>query len=115
MIICQTIRNTIFDTFKEDLINERVYSLIIDESTGISVNNYLCIWIRYFNKDKRKTITNFLGFTECVCATADILSECIKKFPQKLHLNIDNVIGLAPYGVNICGKNNSVYVIFNLS
>lgn len=62
------------------LLNELVlnvknvkFSIIVDESTDISVVKYLCICVRYFSKKSNNIITDFLGILVVETATAQSL------------------------------------------
>lgn len=130
------IKNVISEGFKIELIKDigdQQYSLIIDESTDVSVCKYLCLCIRYvlsvivlvhqiniairicfsyFSKIKRKIITNFLGLVEITMATAEILADVIQEFLKNIGLNVKKMIGLGTDGANnLCGKHHSVYTI----
>lgn len=110
------IQNVIGPSVLQDIINDiggRSYSLIIDESTDISVMKYLCVCVRYFSISLKRPMTAFLGIIEIVVeASAVNLSDLLNQFLNKLGLNIKNLIGLGTDGAsNLCGKNHSVYTI----
>jgi hypothetical protein len=68
------IRNAIAPSILQDIIKnigQRRYSIILDESTDVSVNKYLAICVRYF--DGTKIITDCLGLIEIEHATAEDL------------------------------------------
>lgn len=91
-------------------IADKPYSLIIDESTDISVFKYMCFCVRYHSSSRNKVITEYLGLCSIERATAEDLVLNIKNFLKDLKLNINNLIGLGTDGAaNLCGRNHSVY------
>lgn len=89
-----------------------MYSLIIDESTDISVIKYLCLCIRYYSMTKMKHVTEFLGLIIVENSTADVLYTSIKEYIIKYNLKLKNLIGLGIDGANsLCGMNHSVFAL----
>lgn len=109
------IKNVIAESLKEELradLEDSCYSLIIDESTDISVLIYQCLCIRYYSVSQRKIITQYLGLCEVVRCTAVNLAETIERFLKAMKLNLSNLTGLGTDGANnLCGSNNSVFTI----
>ncbi|XP_050059097.1 uncharacterized protein LOC114130437 isoform X1 [Aphis gossypii] len=67
------ILNVLSPSIVEDLvkdIGDIGYSLIVDESTDVSVNKYMAYCIRYFSKSKNQIRNEFLGFVIVERATA---------------------------------------------
>ena len=58
------IKNVISPSLLESLISDigqSKYSLIVDESTDISQNKWMCICVRFFNQKNSQIVTHFLG------------------------------------------------------
>jgi hypothetical protein len=72
MLLKNVIGPVLLEALVED-VNNNYFSLIIDESTDISVNKYLCLCIKYFSEISQKVLTNFLGIIEVERVTADCL------------------------------------------
>lgn len=94
-VIAPTLLNDLLDDLKDC-----PYSLIIDESTDITMVKYLCICIRYFSKKAQKILVCFLGLIEIEEATAECLYLKLKEFLKNLKLNVLNLIGIGTDGAN---------------
>lgn len=67
------ILNVLSPAIVEDLvkdIGDIWYSLIVDESTDVSVNKYMAYCIRYLSKSKNEIRNEFLGLVVVERATA---------------------------------------------
>lgn len=67
------ILNAISPALIEDLVTdvgESGYSLIVDESTDVSVFKYMAYCIRYFSRSKNQIMNDFLGLVVIECAPA---------------------------------------------
>ncbi|KAK3921139.1 LOW QUALITY PROTEIN: Zinc finger protein 862, partial [Frankliniella fusca] len=92
-------------------VGEQGYSLIIDESTDISVVKFMAVMIKYHSVTSNEIVTDFLGFIEVYRATAEALFYHLPNF--WVGLDYKKVIGLGTDGAsNLCGKHNSVYSRF---
>lgn len=76
------------------------YSLIVDESTDVSVNKYMAYCIRYFSKSTNQIRNEFLGLIVVERATAVALYEGTIEFLKQLNLNPKNMIGLGVDGAS---------------
>lgn len=77
------IKNVISPAWLEEVIGDIQgvpFSLIIDESTDISVTKYMCVCVRYYSRLKNQVMTHFLGLIELEYSTAECLSEKLKLF-----------------------------------
>jgi len=103
----------VFPCLQEDILKDirtAPFSLIIDESTDVSVIKHLCMCIRYFNENNVSVTTNFLRVVPVIAATAASLFDTIKFFFDDHQVPLSNMIGLGTDGAsNLCGCNNSVY------
>ncbi|KAK5648126.1 hypothetical protein RI129_003018 [Pyrocoelia pectoralis] len=80
------ITNVFGPTYLQEIVNavgRTHYSLIIDESTDVSVNKYLAICVRYFNGTSLTVTNDFLGLVEVERATAVDLHALLINFLQK--------------------------------
>ncbi|CAK1590602.1 unnamed protein product [Parnassius mnemosyne] len=105
--------------FKKNLrtdISNNSYSLIIDESTDVSVNKYLAVVVRYFDPMIGKVITRFWNLiqlfdektTDHVANAEKLFNTVIGSF-QKYEIPTENIIGFGSDGCNtMMGCNNSV-------
>lgn len=109
------IKNVIAPAMMEELIidiGNSCYSLIIDESTDVSICKYMAICIRYYSSSKSRIVTNYLGLFEVTKASADILTESLINFLKTCNLSINKLVGLGTDGANnLSGRNHSVYVL----
>ncbi|KAK5642665.1 hypothetical protein RI129_008832 [Pyrocoelia pectoralis] len=109
------ITNVFGPTYLQEIVNavgRTHYSLIIDESTDVSVNKYLAICVRYFNGTSLTVTNDFLGLVEVERATAVDLHALLINFLQKIGLPLQNMIALGTDGgANLCGRNNSVFTL----
>lgn len=110
------IKNVISPAWLEELIGDIQgvpFSLIIDESTDISVTKYMCVCVKYYSRLKHQVMTHFLGLIELEYSTAECLSEKLKLFLCELNLDKQYLIGLGTDGASaLCGKHNSVFKLF---
>lgn len=93
-------------------IGEKGYSIIIDESTDVSVTKYLCICVKYFDTSENRMLTNFLALLEVERATANDLYNSIVEYLQQIGIPLKNLIAIGTDGANnLCGRNHSVYTL----
>ncbi|KAI4468051.1 hat family dimerization domaincontaining protein-related [Holotrichia oblita] len=108
------IENVIAAALKDELITDignSSYSLIIDESTDISVHQYLCFCVRFVSI-KAKVVTTFLGIVEVKDANAVGLANTLTDYIRKIGLKLENLLALATDGASVlCGSRNSVFTI----
>jgi len=61
------IKHVIAPVLLDNLVNaigQKGYSLIIDESTDVSVTKYLCMCVKYFDTTENRILTDFLSILE---------------------------------------------------
>jgi len=108
-IIC----NSLAPHFEKSLINEignQPFSLLIDESTDISVLKFLGISIMYFNQDMGKIVSTNLSLVELEACDADAITDAVLTTLKKKNLNIKNMVGLGSDNASVMvGINNGVY------
>lgn len=107
------IKNVFYPFFKESLrndIGDSKYSLLIDESTDISVSKYLGISIRYFSENTKTVITTYLSLEPLENGTADGILDALQNCLKNYNLDIQNMIGLGTDNANVMiGTNNGVH------
>ncbi|XP_068205152.1 uncharacterized protein [Palaemon carinicauda] len=93
---------------RED-IGDAKYSLIIDESTDISVVKLLGVVIRYFSQKLQKIISTHLGLVEIESGTAASIVCAIKKLLEDVDLNPKKLLGVGVDNASVnTGLNNGV-------
>lgn len=89
--------NVLAPHFVESLqqdIGEARYSIIIDESTDISVMKLLGVVVRYFSKQLQKIVCTYLGLIELEDGTASSIVCAIKKMLENVKLDPKKLIGV---------------------
>ncbi|KAJ8889099.1 hypothetical protein PR048_008593 [Dryococelus australis] len=79
-------------------IGDKAYSLIIDESTDVSVMKYhMALCVKYYSDILKTITTDFLGFVEAHSATANAVQMCeaAPEFISSVGLKIENNVELA--------------------
>ncbi|CAG9792681.1 unnamed protein product [Diatraea saccharalis] len=113
---CSEIINEVLGPhFKESLrldIADQKYSLILDESTDISVSKNLGIAFRYFSNSQNKVLSTFLALTPIPQADANVLAEAIIITLNDNNLKIKNSVGIGTDNASVMtGVNNGLYQI----
>lgn len=110
------LKNVVSLAFFEDLIDDlkdSKYSLLIDESTDVSVTKLLCMCVKYFSKREKRVQTSFLGIIPVISTTGESLFNAITTFLSENNIDIRNCIGLGTDGANnVSGEVNSVFSRF---
>lgn len=108
-IIC----NSLAPHFEKSLLNEignQPFSLLIDESTDISVLLFLGISIMYFNQDMGKIVSTYLSLVELESCNADAITHAVLTTLKEKNLNIKNMVGLGSDNASVMvGINNGVF------
>lgn len=73
-LISNVISSALLSELVEDVGN-KPYSLIIDESTDITVKKYMAVCIRYFSLMQSDIVTEFLGIITIIDTTAVTLND----------------------------------------
>lgn len=93
-----------------DDIGNSYYSIIIDESTDISVTKLLGIVIRYHSEQNNKFETTFLALTDLCSGTADGIVAGIERIFKLYKLSITKMIGIGTDNAAVMtGVNNGVH------
>jgi hypothetical protein len=78
---------------KED-ISHCPYSLILDESTDISVQKLLGIVVKYFSANNNRICSTFLGLVQLGGGTANHIVDGVQRLLQYFDLNSNNLSGI---------------------
>ena len=107
------IKNVIPPTLKSDLIEDlsgKKYTLIVDESTDISLHKHLCILVRYFSDKKSDIVTTFLSLIHVLKAAGGNIFNLIEEEITRSNQSLANCIGFASDGASaMVGCKNSVW------
>ncbi|CAG5090636.1 Similar to ZNF862: Zinc finger protein 862 (Homo sapiens) [Cotesia congregata] len=107
------IKNTLSPHFQETLKNDigtGKFSLLLDESTDISISKYLGIVIIYYSSALKKIITTFLKLAELSSCDANGIISALKNTLTEFNLNYKNILGLGTDNASVVtGVNEGVY------
>lgn len=108
-LITQVIAPALLEALVEDVGNQP-FSLILDESTDVSVQKHLAICIRYSSSRQEGIITNFLGIVTLTDATAIVLYKRLDAYLRSIKININNLVAIGTDGASaMCGVNHSLF------
>lgn len=77
------------------ICRENVFSLLIDESTDISVSQILAVMVRYFDHRKCKVTDALLDIVEVDDASGEGLFKAVKELLASKDIPLQNIIGFA--------------------
>lgn len=86
------------------------FSILVDESTDLSMDKYLCILVRYICPESGKLMTMLLKMLklDATDTTAENIYKQFKQYFIACDIPLFNIIGLASDGANVMlGKHNS--------
>lgn len=106
------ITNVVAKSYNEKLIEELrevKFSLLIDESTDVSVSKLLCLCVKFYSAKENSVKTEFLALLQITSATGKALFEVISEYFAGIDISLSNCIGFSSDGANnVCGAHNSV-------
>lgn len=98
-------------TLKND-IGDNSYSLIIDESTDVSVKKYLGVVIKYFSSSRNEIISTFLGLVELESADAEGIVTALTGLLELFNFDKSKLIGIGTDNASVMtGINAGVHRI----
>lgn len=107
------IKNVLSPHFKDDLkedIGQEKFSLLLDESTDISVTKYLGLVIIYYSIKAKKITTSFLKLAPLTECTADGIISALKATLNEFGLDYKNISGIGTDNASVMtGVNNGVF------
>lgn len=101
--------------FKQDIINiistpGNFFSIIMDETTDISVKKQCAFCVIYYHPDNEKVETHFLDLFETESGKAEDLSEALLNWLRTNSVPFENFIGFSSDTTNVmAGAHNSVF------
>lgn len=99
-----------FEKSWQDDIGHQKYSVLIDESTDISVLKVLGIAIRYFSQSNGEVISSFLTLQELEKCDAESITSALLEGLRSKGLNPKNLVGIGVDNANVMtGVNSGVY------
>lgn len=78
-----------------EIWRENKFSLMIDESTDISVTQILAVMVRFYDKKKFRVTDALLDIIEVEDASAEGLYKVVKELFQSKNIPLTNIIGFA--------------------
>lgn len=108
-IICNTLKPH-FEQLLMKVISNGPFSLLIDESTDISVLKFLGISVMYFNQNEGQIVSTYLALVEMEACDSDAITQAVTSTLREKGLNIKNMVGLGSDNASVMvGINNGVY------
>nr|XP_054591608.1 uncharacterized protein LOC129155892 [Nothobranchius furzeri] len=93
-------------------IGSNKYSLLLDESTDVSVSKYLGIVVRYFSEGKGHVVDTFLGLLELEGGDAKSIAKAVLSFLHQSGLEKENLLGIGTDNASVMtGIYNGVHKI----
>lgn len=109
----QIINQVLAPHFRENLLKDigsQKYSVIIDESTDVSVTKFMGIIVRYFSVAQNTIVSAFLSLEPIERADANGLVTSLVKCLQCHGLSLQNLVGIGTDNASVMtGRHNSVY------
>ncbi|KZS16462.1 Cc8L18.2-like protein [Daphnia magna] len=97
------LKNTLVEKLKE-----RWFSVIIDETTDVTVDSQLAVMVQYWDPAESKMMVDVLDYVKCTDATADVLSQAVIERLNSLGIR-SRFVGFCADTCNVMfGKNHSV-------
>ena len=103
-VIANELQNAIAQVIREDIDNEITqsicFSLLVDESTDISVTQMLVMYIRHVNPVNFKPVTHFLNNVQVKDGKAATLTEAILDTMRKRNIPMSKLTGFGSDGAS---------------
>ena len=107
--VIKVIAQDVLSGITKTIGNSKFFSILIDETTDITVYQQMGIMIRYFDNVLGEVRTSFLKLEPVREANAECLFEAINKNFGDSPLNYGNLVGVGSDGANVMmGRRNSV-------
>lgn len=92
-----------------EVLKERMFSVIIDETTDRNTTKQMSIIVQYWDDSKNKIQNSFLDLVEVHDSTAEGLANTLKQSLQEKHIPIENVVAFCSDTTNVMmGGKHSV-------
>ena len=96
------------EAVKDDLAGKK-YSLIVNESTDISIQKGLAICAKYYSKSEQKIIVTFMGIVPILHGIGEAL-KAVELFLEWYSLDLSDCISLGTDGAaTMTGEHNSLW------
>ncbi|KAL7389423.1 hypothetical protein ABVT39_003569 [Epinephelus coioides] len=103
-------------------VGDQCFSVLLDESTDVSVSKYVGAVIRYFSDTKQTVVSTFLGLVELeggdarsiACAVVAFLEKCYLKKEKLLEIGTDNASVMTDINNRVHKVLNEEYGLKNL-
>lgn len=93
-------------------VGDQRFSLLLDESTDVSVSKYLGVVIRYFSDTKQTIVSTFLGLVELEGGDAKSIARAVVAFLEKCCLKKEKLLGIGTDNASVMtGINNGVHKV----
>lgn len=108
-IICHTLKPHFENLLMKEIGNQS-YSLLIDESTDISVLKFLGMSIMYFNQSEGQIVSTYLALVEMESCDSEAITDAVTSTLKNKGLDVKNMVGLGSDNASVMvGINNGVY------
>ena len=81
--MCYSGIGSFFTSTLVETLNSTSWSLVIDETTDVSVSAELAIVVQYYSAKEKRLIRSLIEFANCVDATASVYLTRFLKFLKK--------------------------------
>ena len=112
------LKNVLYPHFMSELKNsvgDNAFSLLIDESTDISINKYLGIALIYHDEMRGQIVSTFLSLTELEECNASGIVAALKKTLHDFGLNIKNLKGLGTDNASVMVGVNKQFMLQDIN
>ena len=97
------------DKLKEDMANKK-FSLMLDESTDISVKKHVLFSVRYFDDSRKCIVDAYLSMHRIPNATGENIFKILEGTLEKYDLRFENMVSVACDGASVMvGQHDSVW------
>ncbi|KAG0429723.1 hypothetical protein HPB47_023363 [Ixodes persulcatus] len=107
------IKNVLSLHFVDELLSDLgsgSYSLILDESTDISVTKLLGVVIVYYSEKAGKVVSTFLSLVELTDSKAQSIVDAVKMCLAQFGIDLQRMVGIGTDNASVMiGVNNGVY------
>ena len=111
----EVIKNVMYPHFQELLkndIGDSWYSVLVDESTDITVTKQLGVCILYYSKNKECPVSTFLKLLEIDSGDAKTIVKGVKVILADFGLDLQKMRGIGSDNASVMvGKDNGVYAL----
>ncbi|KAI4813109.1 hypothetical protein KUCAC02_024457 [Chaenocephalus aceratus] len=93
-------------------VGDQRFSLLLDESTDLSVSKYLGVVIRCFSNTKQTIVSTFLGLVQLEGGDARSIAQALVAFLEKCCLKKEKLLGIGTDNASVMtGNKNGVHKV----